>query len=220
MGPEFIFSRDIEDLVREGRKTLEAGEGARISAAAWDLIREQGIEVVYQVRPETPPRAEPPATESKSAPETAKEEAGPAAEKAAPEEGVALPSSTPPAAAEEELERIVDRVVERFKELKGRGTSPKPEQTASSGTDDDLILCRCEEITRGEIKKAIRNGMQTVSGVKRITRAGMGLCQGQTCERLVTQILAQELGRAPAELEPMTARAPVRPLPLAVLATG
>ena len=62
--------------------------------------------------------------------------------------------------------------------------------------------------------------MQTVSGIKRITRAGMGLCQGQTCERLVTQILARELGRAPAELEPMTARAPVRPLPLSVFATG
>jgi NAD(P)H-nitrite reductase large subunit len=86
--------------------------------------------------------------------------------------------------------------------------------------DDDLIICRCEEITRGQIKEAIRNGLQTVSGVKRITRAGMGLCQGQTCERLVTQILARELGRPPAELEPLTARAPVRPLPLSVFATG
>jgi len=220
MGPEFIFSRDIEDLVREGRKTLEVGEEARISAAAWDLIRENGIEVVYQFRPETPPRAEPPATESKSEPETSKDEAGPAVEKAAPKGGVALPFSTPPATAEEELERIVDRVVGRFKELKGRGPGLKPEGKVAPRADDDRIICRCEEITRGEIKEAIRNGMQTVSGVKRITRAGMGLCQGQTCERLVTQILARELGRAPADLEPMTARAPVRPLPLAVLATG
>ena len=62
--------------------------------------------------------------------------------------------------------------------------------------------------------------MQTVSGIKRITRAGMGLCQGQTCERLVAQILARELGRPAAELEPLTARAPVRPLPLSVFATG
>ena len=60
--------------------------------------------------------------------------------------------------------------------------------------------------------------MQTVSGIKRITRAGMGLCQGQTCQRLVTQIIAEELGKSTAEIEPTTARGPVRPLRLAVYA--
>jgi len=130
-------------------------------------------------------------------------------------------SARPSAGEEAELERIVDRVIERFNKLKGRATGPKtPAAEATTPADDDLVICRCEEITRGAIKEAIRNGMQTVSGIKRITRAGMGLCQGQTCERLVTQILARELGRPPAELEPMTARAPVRPLPLSVFATG
>ncbi len=81
-----------------------------------------------------------------------------------------------------------------------------------------MVICRCEEITKGAIKDAIKNGMQTLNGIKRITRAGMGLCQGQTCQRLVTQILAEELGLSIAEIEPITARGPVRPLRLAVFA--
>jgi bacterioferritin-associated ferredoxin len=220
MAPEFIFAQDIEDLVREGKRTLEAGEGSRISAAALDLIREHGLEVVFRPAPEPP--AEGAAEASKMA-----TPAGPpagacpvAVRPAGPETGP--PAAQGPAGAEEELERIVDRVVARFKELRGQAPGPVPVAAAGAPAteDDDLIICRCEEITRGQIKEAIRNGLQTVSGVKRITRAGMGLCQGQTCERLVTQILAQELGRPPAELEPLTARAPVRPLPLSVFATG
>ncbi len=219
MGPEFIFSRDIEDLVREGHKTLAVREGARISAAAQDLIQEQGIEVVYRPEAETPPDAFPTTSESKPGRETSRGETGPATETAEAGTGVGV-AAPPPVSEDEELERIVDRVVERFKALKGRASGLKPEAPGTAPADDDLVICRCEEITRGQIKEAIRNGMQTVSGIKRITRAGMGLCQGQTCERLVTQILAQELGRSPAELEPMTARAPVRPLPLSVFATG
>ncbi|UCH24157.1 MAG: (2Fe-2S)-binding protein [Deltaproteobacteria bacterium] len=127
--------------------------------------------------------------------------------------------------SDEILEDIVNRVVERFNQLKG--IVPVKAVKKQSGTvktehapadDDDLILCRCEEITKGEIKEAIRNGMRTLNGIKRITRAGMGLCQGQTCQRLVTQILAQELGLSPAEVEPTTARGPVRPLRLEVFA--
>ncbi|MCF8063418.1 MAG: (2Fe-2S)-binding protein [Deltaproteobacteria bacterium] len=83
-----------------------------------------------------------------------------------------------------------------------------------------MIICRCEEITKGEIKEAIRNGMTTLNGIKRVTRAGMGLCQGQTCQRLVSRILISELGLPPAEVEPSTARAPVRPVRLSVFATG
>jgi bacterioferritin-associated ferredoxin len=215
MAPEFIFAQDIEDLVREGKRTLEVGEGARISAAALDLIREHGLEVVIR------PVAETPATETPAEP--AARTCPAAVQASGPETGSSPVPAPLPAVEEEELERIVDRVIARFKELRGLAPAPQPAQAAdapAAGVGDDLIICRCEEITRGEIKEAVRNGMETVSGVKRITRAGMGLCQGQTCERLVAQILARELGRPPAELEPLTARAPVRPLPLSVFATG
>lgn len=83
---------------------------------------------------------------------------------------------------------------------------------------DNLVICRCEEVTRGEILAALETGLATVSGVKRVTRAGMGLCQGQTCGRLVASLVAGVTGRGPDQVEPMTARPPVRPVPMAIFA--
>lgn len=83
---------------------------------------------------------------------------------------------------------------------------------------DDLIVCRCEEVTGGEIRAAIRQyDLRTVPEVKRCTRAGMGLCQGKTCGGLVTGILAQETGRREAEIQFDTVRPPVRPVKIGVL---
>ena len=78
--------------------------------------------------------------------------------------------------------------------------------------DDDLIVCRCEEITKGEIRRAVYDGMYTVNEVKRYTRAGMGLCQGLTCGRNVKAIIAKELGIRPDHLEEATPRPPDRPV--------
>lgn len=84
--------------------------------------------------------------------------------------------------------------------------------------EDDLLICRCEEITKKEIEEAIRqNDLRTVREVKRCTRAGMGLCQGKTCGQLVVNVLEQETGRQRAEIEPDTARPPVRPVKISSL---
>ena len=84
--------------------------------------------------------------------------------------------------------------------------------------DKNLIICRCEEITYGEILEAVRNGARDVDAVKRMTRAGMGLCQGKTCSRIITSIIARELGLEPAKIKQLTRRAPVKPVPVHVLA--
>ena len=57
------------------------------------------------------------------------------------------------------------------------------------------IICRCEQITEAEIRAAIRRpvGANSINGVKRRTRAGMGRCQGGFCSPRVLQILAEEL---------------------------
>ena len=86
--------------------------------------------------------------------------------------------------------------------------------------DDDMIVCRCEEITVGEIKKAIKEGARDVVGIKRRVRAGMGLCQGRTCEKLVQQILCAELSKAPNEVGASSARPPVRPITFGEMAEG
>ena len=80
------------------------------------------------------------------------------------------------------------------------------------------MICRCQEIMRSEIEKAIQEGATTVDGVKRRTRAGMGLCQGKTCQRLVQRILQERTGADPAELLPGNVRPPVRPVDLRVIA--
>ena len=57
--------------------------------------------------------------------------------------------------------------------------------------DDDMIVCRCEEITKGEIRRAVHDGMFTLTEIRRYLRTGMGLCQGQTCTKLVKGIVAK-----------------------------
>lgn len=86
------------------------------------------------------------------------------------------------------------------------------------GAEDDLLICRCEEVTKGEIRKAVHEGIFTVEEMRRYLRNGMGLCQGQTCGRLVKGIMARELKVRSAEIEPATARAPMRPIEMRILA--
>jgi NAD(P)H-nitrite reductase large subunit len=47
---------------------------------------------------------------------------------------------------------------------------------------DDMIVCRCEEVTQGEIRKAVHEGLFTIAEIRRYLRCGMGLCQG-SCRR-------------------------------------
>lgn len=82
--------------------------------------------------------------------------------------------------------------------------------------EEEVLICRCQEVTEQEILDAVRDGAATVDGVKRRTRACMGLCQGKTCGRLVQRIVAQETGKDPAEVPPQKSRMPVRPVKIGV----
>ena len=62
------------------------------------------------------------------------------------------------------------------------------------------VVCRCEEITEGEIREAIRRGARSLDGVKRRVRAGMGRCQGGFCTPRVLELLHEELGTPMTEL--------------------
>lgn len=77
---------------------------------------------------------------------------------------------------------------------------------------EELIICRCQEVTQEEILQAIADGATTVDGVKRRTRACMGLCQGKTCGRLVQSMVARETGQKPADVPPQKSRMPARPV--------
>ena len=60
-------------------------------------------------------------------------------------------------------------------------------EKAAEAAPDDAIICRCERVTAGDIRKAIRSGVRDLNQLKALTRAGMGACGAKTCE---TQILA------------------------------
>lgn len=81
--------------------------------------------------------------------------------------------------------------------------------------DDDLVVCRCEEVTKGDVRRAVHDGFQTMTEVRLYLRTGMGLCQGQTCGRIVKAIIERELqARIPVNGEPFP-RAPMRPIGMA-----
>ena len=46
------------------------------------------------------------------------------------------------------------------------------------GPDDDMIICRCEEVTKGEIRKAVHDGMFTLTEIRRYLRTGTGNIPG------------------------------------------
>lgn len=62
------------------------------------------------------------------------------------------------------------------------------------------VVCRCEQITEGEIREAIRRGARSLDGVKRRVRAGMGRCQGGFCSPRTLELLHEELGIRMTEL--------------------
>ena len=62
------------------------------------------------------------------------------------------------------------------------------------------VACRCEQITEGEIREAIRRGARSLDGVKRRVRAGMGRCQGGFCSPRTLELLHEELGIPMTEL--------------------
>lgn len=81
-----------------------------------------------------------------------------------------------------------------------------------------LYLCRCEEVDAEAIDAAIGAGARTLNDVKRRTRAGQGMCQGRWCTHAVAARIAERTGQSIADLAPMTARPPVQPINLGVLA--
>jgi len=83
---------------------------------------------------------------------------------------------------------------------------------------DDVIVCRCEEITAGEVHAAIAQGCPGPNQMKAFLRCGMGPCQGRLCGLTVTELIAAERSRPPHEIGYYRIRPPIKPLTLGELA--
>ena len=84
--------------------------------------------------------------------------------------------------------------------------------------DDGTVVCRCEEVTLGEIRAALAAFPADAQGVKEYTRAGMGLCQGRMCARQVAAEVARAARVPIGSVAPASVRPPVKPLPIAAVA--
>jgi NADPH-dependent 2,4-dienoyl-CoA reductase/sulfur reductase-like enzyme len=84
---------------------------------------------------------------------------------------------------------------------------------------DETIVCRCEEITAGEIRALATVGRPGPNQMKAATRAGMGSCQGRQCGYTVTRILGACQNRLPSEVGFFNIRPPLKPVTLGELAS-
>lgn len=102
----------------------------------------------------------------------------------------------------------------------------------------DTIICQCEEVTRADLigvqppnyldrppamcarslETLLDDGPANPDQIKRLTRAGMGVCQGRRCRDQVAMLLAIESGQPFGTIPLASHRAPVRPLPMKILA--
>ena len=85
---------------------------------------------------------------------------------------------------------------------------------------DDVLVCRCEEITAGEIRQSVALGCIGPNQIKSFNRCGMGPCQGRFCGLTVTEIIARERGVAPDTTGYYRIRPPIKPITLGQLAAA
>ncbi|MXY43776.1 MAG: NAD(P)-binding protein [Dehalococcoidia bacterium] len=111
-------------------------------------------------------------------------------------------------------------------------------QSSVNAGGEDIIVCRCEEVTSGDIIDTrpprylgwesehmsrrnlgtlMKDGPVNPNYVKRLTRVGTGHCQGRLCREQVSMLLAEESGADVADIPFLSYRPPVRPLPLKVM---
>lgn len=83
---------------------------------------------------------------------------------------------------------------------------------------DDTVVCRCEDITMGDLKKGIAMGFNTSMSLKTAARVSMGNCQGRTCGPVVFDLLSLLGKQEPGAIGPFHARPPLKPISIAALA--
>ena len=83
---------------------------------------------------------------------------------------------------------------------------------------DDVAICRCESVGAGVLRSRIAAGADESGALKRLTRAGMGRCQGRYCGPRVAAWCASARGEAPDPFRLFAPRFPVKPVPAFALA--
>ncbi len=83
---------------------------------------------------------------------------------------------------------------------------------------DGTVVCRCEEVTAGELRQFVELGCVGPNQAKSFDAAVMGPCQGRMCGLTVTEVIADARRVSPAEVGYYRIRPPIKPLTLGELA--
>jgi len=94
-----------------------------------------------------------------------------------------------------------------------------PNHQTLSPKDDETMVCRCEEITAGQIREAIAQGASHPAQIKGKTRAGMGPCQARMCSATISEIIADSCSIDIVEVGSLRVRTPLKPLSIEQYAT-
>ncbi|QHJ00621.1 FAD-dependent oxidoreductase [Xylophilus rhododendri] len=95
---------------------------------------------------------------------------------------------------------------------------PFPEDWAAQAPDE-LVVCRCENITAGELRATVRDtGADEMNRLKALSRIGMGRCQGRMCGVAAAELLAHAAGVPIAQVGRLRGQAPIKPIPLGLSA--
>ena len=76
----------------------------------------------------------------------------------------------------------------------------------------ETLICRCEELTLTDIASGFAASSRSIGANKRLTRAGMGRCQGRYCGPVLATIAACDSGALPDEAAHWAPRPPVKPM--------
>ncbi|MGO4525458.1 FAD-dependent oxidoreductase [Microvirga sp. 2MCAF35] len=94
----------------------------------------------------------------------------------------------------------------------------RPSRSFRIPPDPKTIVCRCEEVSAGQIRASVRAGAVGPNQMKVFLRSGMGPCQGRLCGLTVTELIADERSVSPGKVDYYRLRFPIKPLKLRELA--
>ena len=83
---------------------------------------------------------------------------------------------------------------------------------------EDIIICRCNDVTLEEIEDLIDMGVTNIEMIRRLAKTGIGPCQGRSCLPMLVDILVRKTGKTPEQFGFPATRAPIMPVQIGVLA--